>query len=351
MSAFFRDWFAARRALTANPPAKPDTGNPPTHFPRRSFLATITAGAVVGLFARWLQPARALPTTREIADMTWIEVRDAIQAGRWTVIVPSGGLEQNGPHMVIGKHDAIVSWAARRIAAELGNALVAPVVSYVPQGDYDPPTGNMIFPGTIGVPPAAFAATLEGIARSLRHAGFDTICFIADHGPSIAPQTEVARRLTELWGPTGPRVLAVNSYYADAAETAYLRAQGESTAAIGQHATIADTSELMAVHPAGVDLSRLPPYALSWASLGIEGNPRRASVARGEAMMDLKVKAAIAEITQAVNSRPNTQTADSRPYNQAADSRPNGQAANSRPNSQTANSRPNDPSARSGPNE
>ena len=129
----------------------------------------------------------------------------------------------------------------------------------MPQGDYDPPTGNMIFPGTIGVPAEAFAATLEGIARSLRHTGFDTICFIADHGPSIAPQTQVAARLTTEWGRTGPQVVAVNAFYADAAETAYLRTQGEPDAAIGAHATIADTSELMAVHPGGVDLPVFPP--------------------------------------------------------------------------------------------
>ncbi len=228
--------------------------------------------------------------------MTWQEVRDAIQAGNRTVIVPSGGLEQNGPHMVIAKHDYIVTWAARRIAAELGNALVAPVVSYVPQGDYEPPTGNLTFPGTIGISPAVFGGVLEGIARSLKLAGFQTICFIADHGPSIDPQTVVARKLTTEWGSRGPTVLAVNSYYADAAERAYLRAEGESDAAIGEHATIADTSELLAVHPAGVDLARLPAHVLSWASLGVTGDPRRSSVVRGDAMMALKVNAAVAEI-------------------------------------------------------
>ena len=307
--ATLKKWLSAFRPTgkLQNTPAP--SGDPAPGFPRRRLLAVTAAGAIVGMFARWLQPARALATTREIADMTWIEVRDAIQAGHRTVIVPSGGLEQNGPHMVIGKHDYIVSWAARGIAAQLGNALVAPVVSYVPQGDYDPPTGNMVFPGTIGVPPAAFAATLEGIARSLRHAGFETICFIADHGPSIAPQTQVAERLTAEWGNAGPKVIAVNAYYADAAEKSYLHAQGESDAAVGEHATIADTSELMAVHPGGVDLSRLPTHALSWASFGINGDPSRATIARGKAMMHLKVDDAVAEITRAASTRPNGQAA------------------------------------------
>ena len=49
-----------------------------------------------------------LPNTINIADMTWVEVRSALEQGYTTVIVPSGGIEQNGPHMIIGKHDHIV---------------------------------------------------------------------------------------------------------------------------------------------------------------------------------------------------------------------------------------------------
>jgi creatinine amidohydrolase/Fe(II)-dependent formamide hydrolase-like protein len=146
------------------------------------------------------------------------------------------------------------------------------------------------------VPPEVFAAVLEGIARSLKDAGFQNICFIADHGPSIAPQAAAAARLTQEWGSGGPRVIAVDSYYADAAETAYLRSLGESDAAIGEHATIADTSELMAVHPEGVDLSRLKS---SGGGLGVVGDPARSTIARGDAMMALKVRAAVAQISLA----------------------------------------------------
>jgi creatinine amidohydrolase/Fe(II)-dependent formamide hydrolase-like protein len=46
-----------------------------------------------------------LPSTLQIDDMTWVEVRSAIALGFTTVLVPSGGIEQNGPHMILGKHD------------------------------------------------------------------------------------------------------------------------------------------------------------------------------------------------------------------------------------------------------
>src|SRR5580704_14208843 len=130
---------------------------PETHAPFRRFSALkLALTAIVGLaiaLAIVQRPLTApLPDTVEIADMTWVEVRSAIARGYTTVIVPSGGIEQNGPHMILGKHDYIVHAAAMRISAELGRTLIAPVISFVPEGDYDPPAGHLGFPGTIGVP-------------------------------------------------------------------------------------------------------------------------------------------------------------------------------------------------------
>jgi creatinine amidohydrolase/Fe(II)-dependent formamide hydrolase-like protein len=269
---------------------------------RRSILAGIgLAGlAAAALLALPRHPAIALPDSLDIADMTWMEVRDAVAAGRRTAIVPSGGVEQNGPHMVLGKHDHIVRHAARRIAAELGDALVVPVLPYAPQGRLDPPEGNRRFPGTIGVEDAAFAGMLEGIARSLRAAGFRTICLLADNGASQAPQEALAARLSAEWRAEGVRVIAVRSYYgAIAAQDAWLATQGESPATIGDHAGIGDTSELMAVHPRGVDLSRLPADRARLPSLGASGDPSRASAARGEALLAMRIAAAVAEIRAA----------------------------------------------------
>jgi creatinine amidohydrolase/Fe(II)-dependent formamide hydrolase-like protein len=267
------------------------------------------AAATVGLGASLLispRPAATpLPDTVEMADMTWLEVRAALDAGWRTVIVPSGGIEQNGPHMILGKHDHIVRWAARRIARELGRTLVAPVISFVPEGDWDPPTGNMRFPGTIGITPAAFEALLDGVARSLKSAGFTAICLIADHGESQAPQAAVAARLDAAWRGQGVRVLHVASWYASAAaQDEWLRGRGETPASIGTHAGIADTSELLAIHPQGVDLARLQGRrGAALAALGATGDPARASAATGEAILPIRVAAAVAEIRAALPAR------------------------------------------------
>jgi len=237
-----------------------------------------------------------LPDTVEIADMTWVEVRSAVARGYTTVIVPSGGIEQNGPHMILGKHDRIVQFTAGRIAAQLGKTLVTPVIPFVPEGDYDPPQGHLRFPGTIGVSEQAFAGVLDGVARSLKAGGFKTICFIADHGGSVKRQAEVAARLSKEWAQQGVRVIDVSDYYADAAQTDFLKSQGETPASIGQHAGITDTSELMAAHPQGVDLGRFADAPFTLESNGVSGDPMRATAERGRALIEIKVQAAVRQI-------------------------------------------------------
>src|SRR5438094_10148600 len=81
-----------------------------------------------------------------IEDLTWTELRDQLAAGKTIAIVPIGGTEQNGPHMAIGKHNLRVKLLAGKIAAAVGTALVAPVLSYVPEGGLNPPEGHMRFP-------------------------------------------------------------------------------------------------------------------------------------------------------------------------------------------------------------
>src|ERR1700759_4327991 len=144
-------------------------------------LRRCLAAVALGLAAAHVGAAPA-PATVLLDELTWTELRDEIKAGKTTIIVPVGGTEQSGPHIVLGKHNVRARVLAARIATSLGNALVAPVIAYVPEGAIDPPAGHMRFAGTISIPEAAFEATLEGAARSLRQAGFRDIVLIGDHG-------------------------------------------------------------------------------------------------------------------------------------------------------------------------
>src|SRR5678815_415377 len=174
------------------------------------------AVALTALFAclAWPMPAVAqAPDTVFLEDMTWVEVRDAIAAGKTTIIIPTGGTEQNGPHMVLGKHNYLVKYKAGEVAKRLGNALVAPVVAYVPEGDVTPPTGHMRFAGTITTPQDVFAKVLEYAARSFKQHGFTDIALMGDSGGNQAGQKLVAELLNKEWAATPVRVHHLTDYY------------------------------------------------------------------------------------------------------------------------------------------
>jgi creatinine amidohydrolase len=236
------------------------------------------------------------PRTVMLEELTWPELRARIAHGATTIIVPVGGTEQNGPHMTLGKHNVRVRRLAERVATELGDALVAPVVAYVPEGGVDPPTAHMRFPGTITVPSNAFEATLESAGRSFRSHGFRDVVFLGDHGGYRKELKVVAEALNREWRTSGVRAHAIGEYdrAAEIAWPAALREKGYRDDEIGTHAGLADTSLALAVDPSVVRMDRLD--ARPSASEGTYGDPRRASAELGRAGADLIVAATVAAI-------------------------------------------------------
>jgi creatinine amidohydrolase/Fe(II)-dependent formamide hydrolase-like protein len=215
--------------------------------------------------------------------------------------VPIGGTEQSGAHLVLGKHNARVRVLAGRIAEALGNAIVAPVLAYVPEGAISPPTQHMKFPGTISIPEAAFEQLLEGTARSLAQAGFRDVYFLGDHGGYQANLKHVADRLAHDKPRPGAAPFhahALEAYYR-VTQTAYvdaLKARGHTPAEIGQHAGLADTSLSLALAPEGVRTGALAAASSPQAQPGVAGDPRKATVALGQVGAALVVEQSVAAI-------------------------------------------------------
>jgi len=131
-----------------------------------------------------------------IEEMTWMDVRDALNAGKTTAIISTGGMEPNGPWLVTGKHNYVLRTNCDVIARKLGNALCAPIVKLVPEGRIDPPSGHMRSPGTISLREETYQAMLTDIAHSLKQHGFKNIIFIGDSGGNQDGQKAVADKLT-----------------------------------------------------------------------------------------------------------------------------------------------------------
>lgn len=237
--------------------------------------------------------AVALPSLH-LEDLTWTEVAAAQANGFDTIIIPTGGTEQNGPHVILGKHNYIVKAASAQIAAELGGALVAPVLSYVPEGDIAPEkTVHMRWPGTLTVSEHLFEAIIESAARSYHAHGFAKIVFVGDSFGNQTAQTIVAQRLSEEWASENILVGSLSDYYDANGQTEYLLASGYTQDQIGGHAGIRDTSELMWVAPHGVR-SVVTPAPPGWGT-GASGDASEASAELGRKMVALKVEAAVGQ--------------------------------------------------------
>jgi creatinine amidohydrolase/Fe(II)-dependent formamide hydrolase-like protein len=148
-----------------------------------------------------------------IEEMTWMDVRDALADGMTTVIVGTGGVEQNGPYVASGKHNFVLSATTEATARELGNALVAPIVKFVPEGSIDPPSGHMQYHATISVTQETFEALLTDIVGSLAAHGFLDIILIGDSGGNTTGMRNVAERLNAAWADRAARVHHIPEYY------------------------------------------------------------------------------------------------------------------------------------------
>ena len=134
-----------------------------------------------------------------IEELTWAEARDLIAGGTTSVIVGTAGTEQKGPHMADGEHKFVMHYAADKIARGLGKTLVAPVIAYVPEGNWERPTGHMAKPGTITLPEDRFIELLLMTGRSLKSSGFTKILFLGESGGNRTGMRTAAEKLNELW--------------------------------------------------------------------------------------------------------------------------------------------------------
>jgi len=165
------------------------------------------------------------PNTVWLEEMTWIDVRDALKAGKTNVIVPTGGMEPNGVWLVTGKHNYVLHANCEAIARKMGNALCAPIVKFVPEGDISPKTSHMVSPGTISMREDTFRAILRDTAESLQAHGFKNIIFIGDSGGNQAGQKAIAEELTAKWAGKA-MALHIAEYYTYSEVAKYMEGQG-----------------------------------------------------------------------------------------------------------------------------
>jgi creatinine amidohydrolase len=230
---------------------------------------------------------------RQLEKMTSPDVRDAIDAGHDTVVVPFGSVEQHGAHLPIGTDAMLGDEFGRRIAEEL-DAILAPTMR-VGCADHHLP-----FAGTMSVSEDTLISVAVDFCRSLAHHGFRRIILLPTHGGNFRPIRLAAQQCANLEGTTV--IPAVSDFTQDvlAEGTVGVSAKfGISPSESGAHAGEWETSIMLHLAPELVhmdnavegyvgDMTSAVKTVLDEGNLkqiapnGIMGDPRRADAERGE---------------------------------------------------------------------
>lgn len=229
----------------------------------------------------------ALSQTKSIfiEDLTWEEVRDEIAGGKTIAIYLAGSTEQNGSHLVLGKHNIVSRYIAEQVARELGNALVYPVLPFAPTGDPATKTRHMRYPGTVNLSDSVFAAVANDVAMSALAAGFTCVVLMGDHGGGQKALEAVALSLDSACTPKGSHVYYIPDVYFKAKQEMkkYL---ADHELPEDDHAGIDDTSELLFLDDNN-----------QWVRKDkLDGNVTKATRELGGTFIRLKIKNAVEQI-------------------------------------------------------
>jgi creatinine amidohydrolase len=191
------------------------------------------------------------PPTVFLGEMTNPEV-EAFLKTHHTVIVPTGATEQHGPHAPLLTDVLIPQEVARRVAPRIG-AVVAPPLNYALSY---PHVG---FTGLVHIRIPTFMAVIEDLCESLASIGFRRIIFLNGHYDNTYAIAYACANASGRMA-AGTRAFPLNYWDGmtpdDTAEFFDMKT--------GLHANAAETSAVMAINPALVDLERanaeFPPF-------------------------------------------------------------------------------------------
>ena len=274
------------------------------------FALTVAAGTTFGFQAAKFGPVNPDPNgvrpieavdTVFIEDMTWMEVRDAMRGGKDTVIVATGGIEQNGPYLVAGKHNVVLRATTDAIARKLGNALVAPIVGFVPEGDIDPPTIHMNYPSTVSVTEETYRRLLTDICACYRTHGFKHIVLLGDSGGNIDGMKAVAADLNTRWNGDKSRVHFIPEYYNYGDVKKWLDEQGVKQTDEHLHDDFAITAIMLTVDPTSVRMKQRVA-AHKFRINGVDLAPVEQTIAWGKKIIDYRAEVAVQAIRAAMKS-------------------------------------------------
>jgi len=243
-----------------------------------------------------------------LEEMSWVEIEAALKAGKTTIIVVSGSIEQHGPHLPTGTDTFLGYEIAQRAARQFGKALVAAVIRPCLSEHH------MGFAGSLTLSWETYNEVLHDYCESLSHCGFTDIILASSHGGNNAVMTAITPDIArKLYGKANIHLIDYLALCGED-EKAYLKDLGISRGKAGVHAGYSETSEMLVARPDLVkmesaergldDESFYDPQNISRSQIdsficgikyfsknGILGDPRGANAEAGEKLLDITARA------------------------------------------------------------
>jgi len=250
-------------------------------------------------------------------EMSWVEIKDAIERGKTTVLVISGSIEQHGPHLPTGTDTYLGYELGQRVARRLDYALVAPVVRPALSEHH------MGFPGSFTLTWETFKDVLEDYCDSLARHGFKDVVLMSSHGGNNAVLKAITPDIAKkLYGKVNIH-LVLRTEKGMAQTAAFLNEHGISPAKAGVHSGYDETSEMLVAKPHLVKMEfaekgqvdealyrpeNIPRFQIDsfihgvqhFSKNGILGDPRGANGEIGKELIELDVNVICEEINRAV---------------------------------------------------
>jgi creatinine amidohydrolase len=206
----------------------------------------------------------------ELEKLTLDTMRQLLDGGTTTVVVPFGSVEHHSGHLPFGT-DAFLAEAIGREVAERLAAVLAPTQRV---GDADRHADG---PGTLTLGARTMTDVAVAIARSLARGGFRLIVLLSTHGGNIPALRSAVEQLSAML-PEG---------------TVARSPQGDVGADPGAHSGEWITSVMLALHPDLVHLER--------ADRRLARELRSAGAGRGRDHLERFVESVVRDVAATTN--------------------------------------------------
>lgn len=271
-------------------------------------VVIFTLGTLLGFQAQKFGPTNPDPKaprpieavdTVFIEDMTWMEVRDAMKAGKDTVLIATGGIEQNGPYLAANKHNVVLRGTTDAIARKLGQTLVAPIIGFVPEGDIDPPTSHMKYPSTVSLSEDTYRRLLVDVCSCYRTHGFKHVVLIGDSGGNQDGMKAVAAELNAKWKDGKTKFYFIPEYYNYGNLAKWLEERGIKQTDEGLHDDFAMEAMMLSIDPVSIRMKQRVA-AGKFKINGVDLAPTEKTIELGKKIIDYRAEITVAAIRKAM---------------------------------------------------